>query len=249
LIDFLKNKSMKKLLLFCAAIFSFTSAFSQTHFYTAFGYNLGYAKLGGMNYVVDRYNETRTWLTEPMGKFSFPNGFCTSVGGSTKGFMVDVTWVGRHRIRSGSGIQPNGVVGQRDVKWRMNTFNIGFGAAIGKSHGARLNIGLSFDIGSEKTFSRVSENGVYDSEDYHLLQKNLLLGSTFFMQIIVSPVYIPGGLFIRPYFQFPYFKTNYGETSANINTATAQNDDPEQYDSYSWNAGVQLMLGLFIREK
>lgn len=51
---------MKKYLLLIAALFSFTATFSQSHFYLNFGYNLGYAKWGGLNYVVGRYNETRS---------------------------------------------------------------------------------------------------------------------------------------------------------------------------------------------
>ncbi len=51
---------MKKYILLTVALFAFTASFSQTHFYTTFGYNLGYAKMGGLNYVVGRYNETRS---------------------------------------------------------------------------------------------------------------------------------------------------------------------------------------------
>lgn len=242
------KETMKKYLLLIATVFSFTATFSQGHFYTAFGYNLGYAKLGGMNYVVGRYNETRSWLSDPMDKFSFPNGFCVSLGGSFNRIMIDLNWVGRHMTRTASGIQPaNGLLGERQVKWRMNTFNFGFGGTIGEGSGGRINIGLSFDFGTEKTFTRFGEDGVFNPEEFETIQTELLMGSTVFMQFIISAGGIPGGLFIRPYFQFPYFKTDYGATSQSINSYTYQNDDIEEWESNSWNVGVQLQIGLFVR--
>ena len=236
---------MKKYLLLIAADFSVTTAFSQTHFYMNFGYNLGYAKLGGLNYVVDRYNETRTWLTDDMDDFHLPNGFCASLGGSNRKLMFDLTWVGRHMTRSAGGPQPtNGKMGQREIKWRFNTFNFGLGVALGKTKYSRVNIGVSFDFGTEKVFTRVGEEGVFNPEEFQEVEKELMLGSTLFMQIILSPG-IPGALFIRPYVQFPYFGTNVGNAAYNINSATYQNDDITMYDSNSWNAGVQLQIGLF----
>lgn len=191
---------MKKLLLLSAAFFSFAVAFSQSHGYFSFGYNVGYAQLGGLNYVTDRYNETRTWLTEEMNSFNLPNGFCVSLGGSTRRVMFDLTWVGRHMTRSASGIQPsNGKTGQREIKWRFNTFNFGLGVALGKTKYSRFNIGVSFDFGNEKTFTRFGENGVFNPDEFQEIEKQLQLGSTVFMQIIVSPG-IPAALFIRPYF-------------------------------------------------
>lgn len=244
---------MKKIILFTVAFFSFATTFSQTHFYTAFGYNLGYAKLEGLNvYGVDRYNATRTppvdtsWTTfDEMDNFHFPNGFCASMGGSSNRIMMDVTWVGRHMNRTAGGTKP-GYEGRREMKWRLNTFNIGFGVALGKNRGSRFNLGLSFDFGSEKVFTRLNENGVYKTEDYDLLQKNMIIGSTFFMQIILSSQNIPGGIFIRPYIQLPYFKTNYYDTHEELDA-----NNPIEYDaaeSNSWNAGVQLMIGLVVKK-
>ena len=76
--------------------------------------------------------------------------------------MYDITWVGRHMTRSASGVPDSttGIVGSRQLKWRMNTINFGFGVALSKSRTHRVNIGLSFDFGNEKVFTRVSQDGV-----------------------------------------------------------------------------------------
>ncbi len=238
----------RKYLLLAAAILSFTTTFSQSHFYTAFGYNLGYAKLDGLNtYGVDRYNATRTWLSDPMEKFNLPNGFCASLGGSSNKLMYDITWVGRHMTRSASGIPDTttGDIGSREVKWRMNTMNFGFGVALGQSRKARVNIGVSLDLGSEKIFTRTSVNGVFNPEEFQLVQKDLVLGSTFFIQIILSTENLPAGLFIRPYIQLPYFKTNYYDVHEVLDYNNSI--DYDTAESNSWNAGVQLMIGLFQR--
>ncbi len=245
---------MRKLLLLTAAIFSFTSAFSQSHFYTSFGYNLGYAKLEGLNvYGVDRYNATRTppvdtsWTTfDEMEHFNFPNGFCASLGGSSGKLMIDITWIGRHMNRTAGGTKP-GYEGRREMKWRFNTFNFGLGVALGKNRGSRCNIGVSVDIGTEKIFTRLQENGVYQTEDFQLIQKELMVGSTFFMQIILSAKNFPGGLFIRPYFQLPYFAMNYYDTHSVLDANNYI--DYDAAESNSWNVGVQLQIGLIGRRE
>jgi hypothetical protein len=243
---------MKKYLLLIAAVFSFTATFSQSHFYLGFGYNLGYAKLEGLNtYGVDRYNATRTppvdtsWTTfNEMGNLHFPNGFCASLGGSGGKLMYDISWVGRHMNRTAGGTKV-GYEATRELKWRMNTFNLGLGVALGQSRRSRVNIGVSIDLGSEKVFTRLKENGVYVTEDFDLIQKDLVVGSTIFIQIILSSENLPGGLFIRPYIQLPYFKTNYYSTH---NVLDANNDiDYDAAESNSWNVGVQLQIGLFSR--
>ncbi len=203
--------------------------------------------MGGLNYVVGRYNETRTWLTKPMGNFTFPNGFCASLGGSSRKLMYDITWVGRHMTRNGGGVQPiNGMYGERELKWRMNSFNVGFGVALGQTRKLRVNLGLSFDFGYERVFTRVGENGVFNPAEFEEIQKNLLVGSSIFVQIILSTENLPGGIFIRPYVQFPYLKTDIYRVNEWINPTTYFND-PVDNDTYSWNTGVQLAIGLFRR--
>jgi hypothetical protein len=243
---------MKKYLVLTVALFSLTTAFSQSHFYTSFGYNLGYANLKGLNFVVDRYNATRTppidttWISfDEMENFHFPNGFCASLGGSSGKLMYDLTWVGRHMTRKAGGVQPNGVTGIREFKWRMNTFNFGLGVALGQSLTSRVNIGVSIDLGNEKVFTRINQDGVYvNGEDFQEVQKNLIVGSTLFMQIILSPKNVLGGFFIRPYIQLPYFKTSYYNTNAQVDVNPVALEDVE---SNSWNVGVQLQIGLFKR--
>lgn len=242
----------KTLLLLTLFLFSFSvfNTSAQSHFYFNFGYNLGYAKLEGLNtYGVDRYNATRTppvdttWTSfDELGSFHFPNGFCVSLGGSSRKLMYDITWVGRHMTRTGGGTKPN-YEGRREVKWRMNTINFGLGVAIGNSSRGRVNLGISIDMGNEKVFTRIKENGVYKTNDFQQIQKELIVGSTIFMQIILSPESVPAGLFIRPYIQLPYFKTNYYDTHSVLDA-----NNPIDYDeaeSRSWNVGVQIQIGLF----
>ncbi|MGE0635473.1 MAG: hypothetical protein AB7G44_03120 [Bacteroidia bacterium] len=239
---------MKKILPFLFIIASASEAFSQNHLYAAFGYNLGYASLAGLNYNVDRYNITRTWLDEEMGNVHFPNGFTFAVGKSGRRFLFDMTWVGRHQTVSASGTQPNGDVGERELKWRMNSFNIGLGAAFLKTPYARIAVGVSLDLGTERTFTRLKTNGVYDYERFMDLDKNFLVGTTVFVQFIVSTESFPMGLFIRPYIQFPYFKSRYDETANELDEANYQYGDPNS-QSKSMNFGVQLMIGLFKRDE
>ncbi len=148
-------------------------------------------------------------------------------------------------LRTAGGTKP-GYEGRRELKWRMNTFNLGLGVALGQRPRSRVNIGISFDFGSEKIFTRVKVNGVYETEEFTEVQKDLLMGSTLFMQIILSGEHIPGGLFIRPYIQFPYFKTDYYDTHGVLDANNSIDYDVAK--STSWNAGVQLQLGLFLRD-
>ena len=95
--------------------------------------------------------------------------------------MWDITWVGRHMTRAASGVPDTttGVLGNREVKWRMNTINFGFGVALGQTRRSRVKIGVSLDMGTEKIFTRTGTNNVFDPAVFQLVQKNLMLGSTF----------------------------------------------------------------------
>jgi len=55
------------------------SGIAKAQIYFGFGYNLGYAKLDSLNYVLHRYNQTRAWLDDTMPQIHVPNGFVVSV--------------------------------------------------------------------------------------------------------------------------------------------------------------------------
>lgn len=238
---------MKKKILLLIALISFSFiTFSQGLFYASFGYNLGYAKLQGLNSLVRSYNEKRPWLDDTMDKFNFPNGFCASIGFGAKPIMFEFSWVGRHMTRSASGIQPgNGLHSERQLKWRMNSFNLG-ALLLAYSENSALGIGGSIDIGNERIFSRKFEEGVPDTPGFYNVQKDFFIGSTLFIHVILG-MGSAAGLHIRPYFQFPYLKNDYQATAEYLSLANPNSIESE-FVSNSWNLGVQLMFGVFVHE-
>lgn len=233
---------MKKILLAGAIALLFTNFSSaQSHFYGAFGYNLGFAKYDSLNYIIDRYNETRGYLDKQMDNLTFPNGFCLSIGGSNRAFLYDFSWVGRHRTVSAQGTDASNVLVQRDLKLRMNTFNMGMGVVGGNA--SKFGLGLSFDFGSMKIFTRVAPASEIKSEDFQLIQKELMVSSTFFLHILLGGGQ-GAGLLLRPYVQLPYWRVDLWETNATINPNTWASD-PGYQGVRLTSFGVQIMLALY----
>lgn len=226
------------LLLFCLL------ASAQNHTYFAVGYTLGKAKFDSLNYIIDRYNETRNFLDKEMDNITFPNGFAISFGGGGNHILYDFTWSGKHRTVSAQGVDGTGVLVQRDLKFRWNTFNMGLGFVAGGN--SKIGAGFSFDAGSAKIFTRVGPADEVGSMDYTRVEKELLLGGSVFLHFLLGGGQGPG-LIVKPYYQFPYWRVDLLNVNSTINPSTYFNDSGNQATSFA-NFGVTLMLAIYKAE-
>lgn len=234
---------MKKLLTLVGGLLLLSHvATAQSHFHFGIGYNLGFAKYDSLNYVIDRYNETRNFLDKEMDHITFPNGFAFSLGGSTNNVIYDFAWIGKHQTVGAEGIDGTGVLTHRDLKFRWNTFNIGLGFGGGRS--SRIGAGFSVDVGYLKMFTRVGPADEVSSMDYSLVKKELLLGSSVFLHLLVAAS-DRVGFILKPYYQFPYWRVDMINVNSSINTKTYINDPGLQKAKFS-SFGVTIQLALMF---
>jgi hypothetical protein len=235
---------MKKTVLICLLVFVFSGIKAQVYF--GFGYNLGFAKMKGLNAIVDNYNNTRSWLDNEMGYFKKPNGFVVNMGmyGNSGGF-VELTWVGRNQTNFASGVAPaTNINGQRDLKLRMNTVNMGFGFDFLYDEAIGFGIGGSIDFGKFKIMTRVADFDKIDQAEYADIIDEILIGSTIFAQFKIGSPALK--LQIRPYYTFNWFETDITDVNETINSFTAGNDPSyaERGNNYGLISTLVIVLGL-----
>ena len=203
------------------------------------GYNMHFMKPDGPNFVVDRYNETRTFLTDDLDQFGYFDGFTLgwgiSGGPGTPYFEVGLN--GRAQKRHAEGTV-SGIDYRRDLKIRNHTIYLGLGLVTGD--GAILIPGVRGEFGNLKARTRIGTIDDYKSEDWEEVHDSFAFYLTGFVKIAV-------GLFvIEPYYSFDLLSGNSvdGFESVNqaINPNTYQNDpDPLPFDGGGF--GIRLVFG------
>ena len=211
------------------------------------GANLSLAKSDALDFIVQRYNETRTdcnifCLSGQMEDFRNISGMCFGLGWVTGGGMAfDFTWSGRNDVVHAEGTPPGFSEQQRDVKLRANSFDLGIGYTSPEGT-VRPGILVSTDLGAVKTFTRAGDKTNISSVEYENTMDDLSLGFTLSGNLYF--VFGDGGIgfMLRPYYQFAVFDTDFYDLNAAINSATYINDDLESQIGRLSNYGLKIML-------
>lgn len=227
---------VKKIIL---PLFLGISVSANSQWYIGAGFNLGFPKIDSLNYIIDRYNETRTWLDNELDQIKYTKGLVISTGGVVEGMLFDINWVGRNKTVIAEGIQPiNSQPAQRELKFKMNTITFGYGMTIGSPN---IGLGLTTDIGIIKVLTRVSDPATIKDLEFEQILNQWSVGSTIYLQLILADMSNAGiGIILRPYYQFPWFLTDFVDVNNAINPATSWND-PWQINSRASSFGVQLI--------
>lgn len=214
---------MKKIILPVLLFCCISSLFAQGTAYFGLGYNMSFFQSDGLDFVVDRYNETRTYLDEPMPYCRYFDGLSLHFGGSKGAFMVDGGFTFRSTIVSASGTDASGIVQQRDLKDKWNTFDLGLGANIGASDNFSLAIGINTGVDSEKSLTRADTPDNIGVANFEKVNSQYRIGFEPFIQFIIAS---EGGvgLKIRPYYSFSPVTTDYYDLNAYINPYTYAGD-------------------------
>lgn len=220
---------------------------SNAQFYIAGGYHVGFQDIDSLNFVIDRYNSTRAWLDEQMDEIKTTTGLTFSMGIAGYGLMSDITWVGRKQTTSAKGTAPGtGQIVQRDLLYKLNSFNVGAGFIFGQH--TKMGFGLSTDFGSLKVLTRVGDPATIDEMDYESVLSEMNILTSIFAQIMLGNMARGGfGLMLRPYYQLPWFLTNFNALNETINAFTAS-ADPYYIRSRPSSFGIQIMLMLHSGE-
>jgi hypothetical protein len=190
------------------------------------GYNASFMKPKTVNKIIGRYNETRSWLSEPMESINYIDGAVYTLNWINEIYFLDLTYARRVTTISAKG-NPGTGEAQRDIKFKANTFNLGMGLNL-MNEGPYVSLGFDFDFGANKIETRVNTTDQIKDTDYEEVMDPLTIGSSLFLQIVLSKE--KGlGISIRPYYYFDLMSTNYTWFNEAINPNTYMNDDFDQY--------------------
>jgi hypothetical protein len=209
------------------ALFAFcliaTQLSAQNYYYRGAGYNMAFLKSEGLDYVIDRYNQTRTFLDDKMEYCRYYDGPSLRSGLCYNHFFVDFGFTYRSSKVSASGVDATGIRQQRDIKNKWNTFDLGLGIGLGANDNIALAIGVNMGLNSEKTLTRVATPDEIGKANFAKVNGQFKIGFEPFAQLILATDGGFGVLF-RPYFSWTPVETDYYEANRYINEFTYTSD-------------------------
>ncbi|MBX7042901.1 MAG: hypothetical protein K1X85_08360 [Ignavibacteria bacterium] len=199
--------------------------------YMAGGYSFQTVTADPMNYIIDRYNETRDYLTEEMGDMSFSSGPAFSFGfgmGEDEDFIlleIGLT-LGSTGNKTASG-PVDGVSKTRDVKISSYYINTGFAYLLQNENKFEYGLGLYIDYGGFRVKTRLynSNSSKPTFTDIGESQTLLAFTPTLFLDYNFSDQF---GLTLRPYYRAQILTQDLAYVNEYLNPNTYRNDDPEK---------------------
>ncbi len=239
----MKN-SIKTFIAFLLFTMFFCSS-AKSQLYIHLGYNAGFPTgLKNLNYVIDRYNQNRNYLTTNMKHINYLDGFTMSLGAAAEPMFFGFGYTyGVQRIFA-EFKDKNGDMYKRDVKVSNVVFDMDFGiAAIDKSKGS-IFFGGSMAIGSFTVKSRIDLKSEVDDQDWEKI--NLLESLVFTGGVFIKIVFSNPGIYIQPYYQFTpgdIFKNDMTIVNEALNNTMSINDPSPLNIS---NSSVGIKVGFSI---
>jgi len=202
------------------------------------GYGFSWLNTDGADFVVDKYNSTRNFLTKEMDKPGAFTGFGINGGLNFVGVQMDVRYNFRSTQITSEGVV-NGTNYKREIDMSFDSFGfgIGFGAfedMIGYGIGATIEI-ISPEISTRITGS--TETKVDVTSFSTAVSPQVIL-------MIKLSEDIPLGFTIRPYYTIGIDEIDYSELNETINPNTYGNDQVEDQVSKLKGFGIELQFGL-----
>lgn len=232
------KKLMKKIFLGIAFLFvtSMTS-FGQGMFLEG-GYGMQFTKPDGLNYVVDRYNETRPYLTEEMKHFNNLNGFNYGFLAVVGNIAFEAVYVHRSQNRSAVGVDGTNQEVERQLRAALNGVGFGLGYGVAEDNFGLL-FGTRLNTSALKIRTKVGAVDEVKSEDWEDIHNQLHFDLDLNIKLLL------GYVIIEPYYTFQLFPSinNMAEVNEAINPNTFQNDS-EEIPFKSNGFGLKLMLAI-----
>jgi len=240
---------MKKTLLvvFTIILFSnfYSDCFSQSF---AIGYRVGSGSFKPLDFVIDRYNETRTAiLTKNMEKISSVSGLVYSIGYNLGegGFEVEIP-----NLKS-STVSATTSTGVRELYMKMGGFELN--AFYGKQIFAEgslfgfLGGALSVDKADVSVFTRSYNNGSPAGEFAEVKADgsiNMGLGPFVGVHFVLPSVIIFGE--VRPFYKFSITGADFYDVNRTLNPNTWFDDDIDETKGSMNYYGVNAKIGITV---
>lgn len=235
-----------KLIIVIIFLFFGTNIKSQTFgVYIGGGYNsCSFHNLSRLDFIIDEYNNTRSFLTTKMPHISSMSGASFNVGLYLWNFFGEMEWLGRTNTVYAEGNPTGSQVVRRDIKMRSNSINFATGYCF-----PFFALGVSADIGSVPVFTRVYNSGDTPPGYTGIGNSDIMIGITAFAELKI-PI-SKGGfshIIFKPYYQFPLSSADYGDLNAILNPNTYLTDNSPESDIRK-NLGFEIKLQLGFGDK
>ncbi|MBC8172337.1 MAG: hypothetical protein H7X71_00400 [Chitinophagales bacterium] len=211
--------------------------------YFGMGYNTTFAGADELDFVINRYNETRNYLDMEMELPHFQDGFVLHIGIHAGAFLLDVGYTGRSAKVSATGTDVTGTHQQRDFKTKMNSIDIGLGGVLAQNSDLAFALGINTAMGNEKSQTRSGLSDDINTIDYLDIDKSFTIAFEPFMQFIFSPTE-DLAFIIKPYYHMRLMKIDYAPVNAAMNPSTAGND-PFIMEGKQKGFGISVMMGSY----
>jgi len=222
------------------------STTARSQFYMTMGYNAGFpTSFSNLNYVIDRYNETRSYLDTEMKHITYLDGMTISMGGMFGPLLIGCGYTGGGQKRYADMTGNDGSVSRRELWVKERKFDMDFGVAIADKDKGGLFLGGTMSVGGVRVNTRTGLEGEIKKEKWTKINPwgdLLFTGGVFLRLQFRNP-----GIYIEPYFHFTpgeIFQNDITEINENLNPNTYQNDPAPLNVKYNM-VGIKIGMGLF----
>lgn len=239
---------MKKILTFLLLFISLNKTFSQEldlKFYVTGGYNFNFPNASSVNYIINRYNDTRNYLTTQMGEINTLSGTDFSAGilleGNNSALLIEA---GLTFKNSGVKYAEGTVSGdsfRRDFKIYNTLFNFGAGYMLNYKKPVDIGLGLFVDFGSFTYDTRIYKTNETPPDYTDISPANssaLSFTPVVFLNLNIIDNF---AISVRPYYFAQLFSQDLTDVHTALNPNTWQNDNADDYNSETFSGfGVDL---------
>jgi hypothetical protein len=223
------------------------SASAQHRFNYALGYNTGiHLKNGGLDFVVDRYNQNNSLLTQKLQSPRFFYGI--NFGADMflpKNRIATVEWTNRRSNTQAIGNDTlTNTLFKRDLQYRVNNLSVGIGFKIkSKTEGVTgFYYGADLCFISVKTYTRNYQSGAL-KPDYTNIDKNLALGFSPHLK------YLANRFVAKAYLQFMLSGVDYMPVNKALNPLTYTGDASKDTKGRTTSFGISFKFYLLQNAK
>lgn len=213
--------------------------------YFQIGYN-GSIPTGidSLNFIIDRYNETRSYLDVQMKNVQYLDGITFSYGWYPENFIMGIGYTGAGQKTFAEGMDNTNTLRRRELKVKSRLFDIDLAFGLNRSSKVKVFLGTTFTFGSFVVKSRVAEASEIKKEEWETINDSgsLIFGTGLFLRIASAK-----GFFIQPYYMFTpgkIFENDVTSVNEEINSATYLND-PTPLKVKNSMFGVKIGIGIY----
>ena len=253
---------MKKALtiLILAGLITWTTSAQETmrfdkdrnYYLFGVGYHVAAMHNPGLNYVIDRYNETRqgqagaATLTKKMDYLNNPGGLAFGMflldNKYLNGYFFDLNAAFLKSKAHAEGVDANQNPASRDLEFRTGDYALDFGYMFYQSQFFDLGVGMGTSIIWGKISTRAGDAGFETAQDIVAGGFQVFPQLNFFLSKAV-----PFSLSVKPYYYLDIIKADFSDLNEFINPYTAQNDQLADEQGRFSHLGAQVRLNLMIR--